>query len=937
METQKLFLIDGHAMLYRSYYAFIKNPRINSKGVNTSGIFGFTNAINEIIRNQKPSHIGVVFDPKGNTFRHEIYEPYKANRQETPEDLRASIPHVMEILQGMNIPVIQVEGYEADDVIGTLAKQAARQGIQVYMVTPDKDYFQLVEENLYIYRPRSFGNGVEVLGIAEVNEKFSVSNPLQVIDILGLWGDSVDNIPGAPGIGEKTAKALIASYGSIEGIYEHINELKGKQKENLIAFKEQVMLSKFLATIKIDVPIDYSSYNFECEECNTHSLQAKFEELEFRNMLSAIQNNSTKSTAKSKVQSKAQNSGAVQFSLFDTPEQIEEISAENQFASQYNTIETTEHCYYLTNNQSHIQKLINDLLAQSEFCFDTETTSLNALQAELCGISFSWEKGKAYYLPFPENQDEARALAQQLAPVFASKATKIAHNAKYDCAVLKNYEIEIAAPVFDTMIAHYVLQPEGRHKLEMLSESYLNYKMQPIEQLIGKKGAQQRSFRTVPLDDAKEYSGEDADVTWQIYSILRQELIEKKQLQLLETIELPLIEVLETMERNGVKINTEALEESSHKLSAQVAEIEQKIYEAAGEKFNIASPKQLGDILFDKLQLTDKAKKTKTKQYATGEEVLVKLKNTHPIVSLILEFRELKKLLSTYIDALPQLIDAKTDRIHTSFNQTIVATGRLSSTNPNLQNIPVRTANGREIRKAFIPFNENSVFISADYSQIELRVIAAMSGDENFIAAFANGEDIHAATAAKIFSCDISEVTSEQRRQAKSANFAISYGSSAFGLAQGLNISRKEAQFLIDGYFASYPKIKEFMNAQIEKAREQGYVETLFGRRRYLADIYSQNAVVRGVAERNAINAPIQGTAADIMKLAMIRIHAAMKEHKVQTKLIMQVHDELNFSVPTNEIDLMKKIIAEGMENAIQLSVPLIADIGVGANWLEAH
>ncbi|MDR2963061.1 MAG: DNA polymerase I [Bacteroidales bacterium] len=930
MREKKLFLIDGHAMLYRSYYAFIKNPRINSKGVNTSGIFGFTNAINEIIRNQKPTHIGVAFDPKGGTFRNKLYEEYKAHRQETPEDLKASIPHVMEILKGMNIPVIQIEGYEADDVIGTLAKQAAKQDFDVYMVTPDKDYFQLVEEHIYIYRPRSFGNGIEILGIADVNEKFSVGNPLQVIDVLGLWGDASDNIPGAPGIGEKTAKALIAQYGSIEGMYAHISELKGKQKENLVQYKDDVLLSKVLATIKVDVPIDFNSYNFEKQDVNANYLQEKFAELEFRNML----NNINSSAAGMPLERpKRAVSPAAQLDLFAEPEQ----NTETQYVSSFNTIETTHHYYVLVDNQAQTQKLIDDLLEQSTFCFDTETTSINALQAELCGISFSWEKSKAFYVPFPANQDETRALVQKFAPVFLSKSIKIAHNAKYDCAVLRNYGIEISYPLFDTMIAHYVLQPEGRHKLESLAESYLHYEMMPIERLIGKKGALQKSFRSVPPNEATEYSGEDADITYQLYPIVKEGLQEKNQLELLETIELPLIEVLEAMERNGVRINTQALEEYSVQLKAQVAEIEQKIYELAGETFNIASPKQLGDILFDKLQLVDKAKKTKTQQYATGEEILTKLKHTHPIVDAILEFRELKKLLSTYVDALPQLIDPKTGRIHASFNQTVVATGRLSSTNPNLQNIPVRTANGREIRKAFIPFDNDSVFISADYSQIELRVIAAMSGDEHFISAFVNGEDIHTATAAKIFSCDLSAVTPEQRRQAKTANFAISYGSSAFGLAQGLDISRKEAQFLIDGYFASYPKIKEFMNTQIEKARAQGYVETLFGRRRYLPDIYSQNATVRGFAERNAINAPIQGTAADIMKLAMIRIHKAMKEHKVQAKLIMQVHDELNFSVPKSEVDVMKKIIAEGMEQAVQLSVPLTADIGVGTNWLEAH
>jgi DNA polymerase I len=927
MEKQKLFLIDGHAMLYRSYFAFINNPRINSKGINTSGTFGFINTIFDLIRSQKPSHIGVVFDPKGNTFRHDLYEKYKAHRQETPEDLKASIPQVMEILQGMNIPVIQVEGYEADDVIGTLAKQAASKNYEVFMATPDKDYCQLVQEDIFMYRPRSFGGGIEILGIPEVLAKFEIKYPLQVIDILGLWGDSADNIPGAPGIGEKTAKALIAQYDSIEGIYEHIEELKGKQKESLIQNKELVMLSKLLATIKIDVPINFEDYNFEKEEYNISVLQEKFKELEFKSLADKMMPNG----AAVPIPKPPKPTNSMQLGLFDEPQEVVE------YVSSFQTIKDTKHSYFLVDNQSHIQKLITELLEQKEFCFDTETTSLNTLEAELCGIAFSFEKGKAFYVPFPENQKIANELAKQFAPVFASSALKIGQNLKYDISVLSNYGITVAAPLFDTLLAHYIIQPEGRHKLESLSEQYIDYEMVKIEELIGKKGKSQSSFRDVPLEEAKEYAAEDADVTFQLYPFLQKELEEKGQSQLFENIEVPLVQVLSSMERNGVKIDSVALQEFSEMLTAEVVTVENKIYELAGEKFNIGSPKQLGDILFDKLQISEKAKKTKTKQYATGEDVLEKLADSHPIIALILEYREYKKLLSTYIDALPQLVNARTGCIHASFNQAVVATGRLSSTNPNLQNIPIKTAKGREIRKAFIPIETEDVFISADYSQIELRVIAHMSGDENFINAFKNGEDIHTATAAKIFNVPLSEVTSEQRRQAKSANFAISYGSSAFGLSQTLNIPRKDAQFLIDGYFTSYPKVKQFMDNQILKAREKGFVETMFGRRRYLPDIYSQNQTVRGFAERNAVNAPIQGTAADIMKIAMIRIHSAMQTQKLQSKLIMQVHDELNFSVPQNEIEAMKKIISDGMQNAVELSIPLVAEIGVGKNWLEAH
>lgn len=924
---KKLFLIDGHAMLYRSYFAFIKNPRVNSKGINTSGVFGFTNTLYELIRSQRPTHIGVVFDPKGKTFRHEMYKEYKANRQETPEDLRASIPQVMEVIQGFNIPVIQVENYEADDVIGTLAKQAAAQEFEVYMATPDKDYCQLVGENIKMYKPRSFGGGVDIWGIQEVLNKFEIKNTSQVIDILGLWGDSADNVPGAPGVGEKTAKKLIEDYHSIEGIYEHIDELKGKMKEKLIDNKELVLLSKELVTIDINVPISFNDYNFEIQEYNFHLLQEKFNELEFANLARKIlgETQVLKETPKAKPQVQS-----AQLGLFDEPVEPTE------YVSQYNTIDKVTHKYILVDTPTQIDKLIEELCTQNAFCFDTETTSLNTINAELCGIAFSYEKGKAYYLSFPVEQEKAQELANRIAPIFTCNALKIGQNLKYDISVLANYKIEVVGELFDTMLAHYIIKPEGRHKLESLSQQYLNYEMVEIESLIGKKGKAQKSFREVPIEKATEYACEDADVTFQLYEPLKKQLEEKEQFELFRTIEVPLVPVLVTMERNGVQIDTNALGESSKEFANQIIEIENRIYELAGEKFNVASPKQLGEILFDKLKIADKAKKTKTKQYATGEEVLTKLVDAHEIIPKILEYRELKKLLSTYIDALPELVNSKTNRIHSSFNQAIVATGRLSSTNPNLQNIPIKTAKGREIRKAFIP-SEDRVFVSADYSQIELRVIAHMSGDESFIQAFANGEDIHASTASKIFEVPVAEVTSEQRRQAKSANFAISYGSTAFGLSQGLNIKRKEAQFLIDGYFASYPKVKDFMDSQINKARELGYVETMYGRRLYLPDINSQNQTVRGFAERNAINAPIQGTAADIMKIAMINIHKEMQEKQLSSKLIMQVHDELNFDVVKDELEMMKQIISKGMQEAVKLSVPLDADIGVGNNWLEAH
>ena len=736
------------------------------------------------------------------------------------------------------------------------------------MGRPDKDYCHLVEDNIMRYRPKSFGGGIEILGIPEVCKKFEVKNPSQVIDILGLWGDSSDNVPGAPGIGEKTAKKLIAEYGSIEGIYEHIHDLKGKQKEKLIENKDLVLLSKQLVTIDTHVPISFENYNFVREQVNTAILQEKFKELEFQNLAQRIlqPNQSQQVVAPKKTAPQSQ-----QLDLFSQPAQ------EQTYTSLYRTIETVSHSYYIVDTPTLLERLIADLQRVSEFCFDTETTSLDTMNAELCGIAFSWEAHKAFYVPFPVNQDEARSLAKKFIPVFNSSSKKIGQNLKFDISVLSNYNISVSGELFDTLLAHYIIQPEGRHKLESLAQQYLNYEMVSIEQLIGKKGKTQGSFRDVPLDIAKEYAGEDADITFQLYPILKRELEERNQYVLFSTIETPLIPVLCAMERAGVSIDSKALADFSEMLTRDIREIETKIYEYAGQEFNIASPKQLGEILFEKLAITDKAKKTKTKQYATGEDVLQKLADAHPIIPYILDFRELKKLLSTYVDSLPLLVDTQTNKIHASFNQAVVATGRLSSTNPNLQNIPIKPAKGREIRRAFITSDANHVFVSADYSQIELRVIAHMSGDEHFIHAFQNAEDVHAATAAKIFQVPLSEVTSEQRRQAKSANFAITYGSSAFGLSQTLGISRADAQFLIDGYFASYPKVKGFMDSQINKARETGYVETMFGRRRYVPDINSQNATVRGYAERNAINAPIQGTAADIMKIAMFRIYKAMR------------------------------------------------------------
>jgi len=954
-EPKKLFLLDAYAMIYRYYFAFINAPRRTSWGLNTSAPYGFTNALIDVLKNEKPTHIGVAFDPGGKTFRHQQYEAYKGQRQEMPEELRASIPYVKQIIEGFNIPILQVEGFEADDVIGTLAKQAVKEGFESYLLTPDKDYCQLVEPGIFIFRPRSFGPGYETMNEDSVREKFSVSQPSQVIDILGLWGDASDNIPGAPGIGEKRAKDLIATYGSIENIYNHIDELKGKQKENLIAFKDQVLLSKDLATIRINAPIAFHEESLRYDGASKQKLTELFQQLEFKTLGNRLFGetakvaSSTNAVNPTVATSPAKKTAPVQGSLFDMfNEPMTEPSQstdENQNSesiesneSTIQTIDTTEHSYHLADTFEKRAELLSLLRESGEFCFDTETTSLDVISAELVGVSFSVKKAEAWYVPFPENQDEAQVIANELKPVLEDMSlAKVGQNMKYDISVLANYGIDVQGPMFDTMIAHYLVQPDLRHGLDYLAELYLNYKMVGIDELIGKKGIHQKSFRSVPVEQAKEYSGEDADITLQLKEIMTVELRKHGVLRLFTEVEMPLVKILSKIERNGVSLNVEALKQSSIELKTEIAAIEQAIYSKAGCEFNIGSPKQLGEILFDRLKISDKAKKTKTQQYQTGEEVLVLLKDEHPIVADILDYRSLKKLVSTYIDALPELINPKTNRIHTSYNQAIVGTGRLSSTNPNLQNIPVRTEKGKEIRRAFIPSSSDRVFVSADYSQVELRVIAHCSGDENFIEAFRNNEDIHTATASKIFGIPLDAVTSEQRRQAKSANFAISYGSSAFGLAQNLNIARKDAQFLIDGYFATYPKVKEFMDKQIGIARDQGYVETLMGRRRYLQDINSNNATVRGFAERNAINAPIQGSAADIIKIAMIKICKEFNRHNLQSKMIMQVHDELNFDVLKSELDQVTEIVRNGMQNAMHLKVPLLVDLGIGDNWLEAH
>ncbi len=933
---KKLFLLDAYALIFRAYYAFISNPMTNSKGIPTSTVFGFTLALEEVLRKENPTHIAVVFDPPGPNFRHHMFPEYKANRDATPEDIKTAVPYIKNLLGGFNIPVIEVPGYEADDTIGTMAKQAEKEGFTVYMMTPDKDFAQLVSERVMMYKPGRGGAGPEVLGPAEVREKFLVERSEQVIDILALMGDAADNIPGAKGIGEKTAKKLIGEFKTVEGVYDNIDQLKGKQKENLENSKELVILSKELATIALDVPVQEAPDDLIRVELDKDKLESIFNELEFKNLAKRILGLSTKplpaGNARAKESHQAGSSG--QTTLFGDPVGNEGVIQETSLDS----IDSVKHHYRLINTKAGALELAKELSALVSFCFDTETTGLDPLEAELVGIAFSWEAHRAVYIAFGDNREETLSWLEPLKEVFSNAGIeKVGQNLKYDLHILKNYDLDVKGVLFDTMLAHFILKPEQKHNLNVLAEQYLDYSMVKIESLIGKKGARQSSFRSVAPEQACEYAGEDADITWRLAEILKKEIKEQGFTELSEQIEMPLIPVLMEMEHHGVTLDVAALNHFAIKLREDILVIEKEIFSLAGMEFNISSPKQLGEVLFDRLKIVENPKKTKTRQYATGEEILIQLKEKHPIVGKMLEYRSLKKLLTTYVAALPLLVKPGTGKIHTSFNQALVTTGRLSSVNPNLQNIPIREERGREIRRAFIPKRPENIFFSADYSQIELRLMAHLSGDEQMIAAFVNNEDIHTATAAKIYKLELGQVSKDMRSRAKTANFGIIYGISAFGLSQRMHISRAEARELIDGYFESYPKVREFMDASIGTARENGFVETMFGRKRLLPDILSRNAVVRGNAERNAINSPIQGSAADIIKIAMIRIQQLFEKEQLKSALILQVHDELNFDVWPDELERVKEITRKEMEDAATLSVPLIVDMGEGRNWLEAH
>ncbi len=931
---KRLFLLDAYALIYRAYYGFIRNPRYNSKGLNTSAIFGFTNTLIDILRNENPTHIAVGFDPPSPTFRHKLFKDYKGQRPPTPEDIKKSVPYIRDIIKAFNIPIIEVNGYEADDTIGTIAKKAEKEGFEVFMMTPDKDYAQLVSENIFMYKPKRAGVGHEVFGVDGVSEKYKISDPILVTDILALWGDASDNIPGAPGIGEKTAIKLVSQYGDIEEIFKNLDKLKGKQKENIENNIEQIRFSKVLVTIEINVPIDFNEEDLLISKPNSQELVNLLEELEFRTMLDRVPNIDDSALTKKKEPIKVAQAPTGQQSLFG----MEEMTIEAETVSKYENSRSVNHNYIFVDTKKKRQDLIDKLSKLKEFCFDTETTSINIHNAELVGMSFCFKSHEAYYIPTPVDYNETKQLVDEFKHLFEDKnICKIGQNIKYDILMLKRYDVHVAGHLFDTMLAHYLIQPELRHNLTFLSEHYLNFTPIPIEDLIGKKGKSQLSMRSVPLDKITEYAAEDADLTWQLVAPLRKELEENNLTTLFNTIELPLIYVLADMEITGVKLDTTDIYKFADDLRTDIIKLEEDIQKMAGVEFNIGSPKQLGEVLFDRMKIIANPKKTKTKQYSTGEEILVTLKDKHEIIGKILEFRSLKKLLSTYVEALPKLINERTGKIHTSYNQAVAATGRLSSTNPNLQNIPIREARGREVRKAFISSGDDYTFFSADYSQVELRLMAHYSEDANMIEAFNNNEDIHSATAAKINNVPISEVTKDMRSQAKSANFGIIYGVSAFGLSRNLNISRTEAKELIDNYFATYPKVKEFMDNSIYLAREKGYVETIFGRKRILNDINSRNPIVRGNAERNAINAPLQGSAADIIKIAMINVYKRMQENNMKSKMIIQVHDELNFDAYKPELEELKKIVEEEMVNAVKLKVQLVVDMGVGNNWLEAH
>ena len=929
----RLFLLDAYALIFRAYFAFANNPRVTSTGLDTSAIFGFTTALLEVLEKENPSHIAVVFDTKVKTERHEIFPEYKANRDETPEAIKLAVPYIHKILDAFNIPALWKDGFEADDVIGTLAKKAEKEGYFTYMMTPDKDFGQLVSENIKMYRPARGGGGPEIWGEAEIKEKFGIENVLQVIDFLGMKGDAVDNIPGLPGVGDKTASKLLLQYGSMENMFEHADEIKGKLGEKIRANKEQGLLSKKLARIITEVPIEFNDKDLVRDPIDQDKLKAIFEELEFRTLGRRVFKENLTPGAPPPKKSKTLHEGD-QMNLFAAPasDSVPEIGSGKK------TIENTDHLYQLINKPFECKLLMEKLMAQTSVAFDTETTSINAVVAELVGMSFSWSPGKAYYVAVPRDTQNAQGIIAIFKPFFANQSIeKIGQNLKYDITVLEKYGVEVKGDIFDTMLAHYLIQPDMRHNMDILAETYLNYTPVSIETLIGKKGKKQGSMRDVDPTKVAEYAGEDADITLKLKHVFAPKLKETNVEKVFSKIETPLVNVLADMEYAGVNIDVDGLEKYSKVLHEELLKLEDEITDLAGGPFNIGSPKQLGEVLFDKLKLVEKPKKTKTGQYATGEDILQGLRDKHEIIDKILNFREIGKLKSTYVDALPKLVNPNTGRLHTTFNQTVAATGRLSSTNPNLQNIPIRTERGRYVRKMFIPRDGNHTLLAADYSQIELRIIAALSGDENMIAAFKNGEDIHAATAARVFGIDKNDVTREQRSNAKAVNFGIIYGQGAFGLAQQTGLSRAEAKEVIDQYFNTYPAIRDYMDLQKEKAHEQGFVETIMGRRRYLKDINSRNAVVRGAAERNAINAPIQGSAADVIKIAMINLHQKMAEQEFASKMILQVHDELVFDVPNAEIDSLQNLIRQEMESAVELAVPLIIDMGQGQNWLEAH
>ena len=918
----KLFLIDAYALIYRSYYAFLRNPRINSKGLNTSAIMGFCNTLNEVLTKESPTHIGVAFD-HGKTFRHDAFPEYKAQREETPEDIKLSVPLIKQILEAMHIPILQVDGFEADDIIGTVATRFGSDGIETFMLTPDKDYGQLIGPNVFMYRPRH-GGGYEIIGEKEVGDKYGIPTPAQVIDLLALMGDTADNFPGCPGVGEKTAAKLINQFGSIDNMLQHTDEIKGKLREKVENAVEDIKMSKFLATIRTDVPMQLDLDELKVEQPDESKLRTIFEELEFRTLINKFLN-------KGEVKSKTDNN---QLDLF--AENTANESSEPKFAK-YESIKTTQHEYQLIENEDELRQLCDFFITKEFVSIDTETTSTDAISAELVGLSFSAEESKAFYVPVPANYEEALKVVEIFKPLYESdKIMKIGQNIKYDYEVLTRYGVTIQGKMFDAMIAHYLIQPELHHNMDYLAETLLGYQTIHIEELLGPKGKKQKNMRDLSPTDIYEYAAEDADITLRLKNVLEPRLKELGVEELFWNIEMPLVRVLADMELNGVCLDTEALQDTSKIFNERMREYEQEIYKEAGEEFNISSPKQVGDILFGKLQIMDKPKKTKTGQYVTSEEVLQSLENKSPIVRNILNYRGMKKLLSTYIDALPKLINPRTGHIHTSFNQALTATGRLSSSDPNLQNIPVRTDDGKEIRKCFIP-EEGCLFFSADYSQIELRIMAHLSEDENMMEAFREGHDIHRATAAKIWHEDIDKVTDAQRKKAKQANFGIIYGITTYGLAQRMDISNAEAKDLIQDYFRTFPKVQAYMEHAKEVARAKGSAETLFHRRRYLADINSRNATVRGFAERNAINAPIQGTEADIIKVAMVRIWERFKKEGIRSKMILQVHDELNFSVYPEEREQVERIVIEEMQNAYPLNVPLIADAGWGKNWLEAH